>query len=73
MLYEVITEFSFETLSQRIREMAFLNAGVKIEIIDERSDKSHVFHYEGGIVSFVEYLNRAKTPLHTKPIFFSVV
>jgi DNA gyrase subunit B len=65
------TDFSFETLSQRIREMAFLNAGVKIEIIDERSDKSHVFHYEGGIVSFVEYLNRAKTPLHNKPIFFS--
>jgi DNA gyrase subunit B len=65
------TDFSFETLSQRIREMAFLNAGVKIEIIDERSDKSHVFHYEGGIVSFVEYLNRAKTPLHPKPIYFS--
>ncbi len=65
------TDFSFETLSQRIREMAFLNAGVKIEIIDERTEKSHVFHYEGGIVSFVEYLNRAKTPLHAKPIFFS--
>ncbi len=65
------TDFSFETLSQRIREMAFLNAGVKIEIIDERSDKSHIFHYEGGIVSFVEYLNRAKTPVHPKPIFFS--
>ncbi len=65
------TDFSFETLSQRIREMAFLNAGVKIEIIDERTDKSHIFHYEGGIVSFVEYLNRAKTPLHPKPIFFT--
>ncbi|MDH4026519.1 MAG: DNA gyrase subunit B, partial [Desulfuromonadales bacterium] len=65
------TDFSFETLSQRIREMAFLNAGVKIEIIDERTDKSHVFHYEGGIVSFVEYLNRAKTPLHPKPLFFT--
>ncbi len=65
------TDFSFETLSQRIREMAFLNAGVKIEIIDERTEKSHIFHYEGGIVSFVEYLNRAKTPLHPKPIFIS--
>ncbi len=65
------TDFSFETLSRRIREMAFLNAGVKIEIIDERTEKSHVFHYEGGIVSFVEYLNRAKTPLHPKPIFFT--
>ncbi len=65
------TEFSFETLSQRIRELAFLNAGVKIEITDERSDKSHIFHYEGGIVSFVEYLNRAKTALHPKPILFT--
>ncbi len=65
------TEFSFETLSQRIRELAFLNAGVKIEISDERSDKSHTFHYEGGIVSFVEYLNRAKTALHPKPILFT--
>jgi DNA gyrase subunit B len=65
------TEFSFETLSQRIRELAFLNAGVRIEIVDERSDKSHIFHYEGGIVSFVEYLNRAKNALHPKPIYFS--
>lgn len=65
------TEFSFETLSQRIRELAFLNAGVKIEIVDERTDKSHVFHYEGGIVSFVEYLNRAKNPIHPKPIYFA--
>jgi DNA gyrase subunit B len=65
------TDFSFETLSQRIREMAFLNAGVKIEIIDERTDKSHTFHYEGGIVSFVEYINRAKNPVHPKPIFFT--
>ncbi len=65
------TDFSFETLSQRLREMAFLNAGVKIEIIDERTDKSHLFHYEGGIVTFVEYLNRAKNPLHPKPIYFT--
>jgi DNA gyrase subunit B len=65
------TEVSFETLSTRLRELAFLNAGVKIEIVDERSDKSHMFHYEGGIVSFVEYLNRAKTPVHPKPILFT--
>ncbi|MCE1227755.1 MAG: DNA topoisomerase (ATP-hydrolyzing) subunit B [Geobacteraceae bacterium] len=65
------TEFSFDVLSQRLRELAFLNAGVRIKINDERTDgKSHDFFYEGGINSFVEYLNRAKTPLHQKPIYF---
>ncbi|ACD93743.1 DNA topoisomerase (ATP-hydrolyzing) subunit B [Trichlorobacter lovleyi] len=65
------TEYSFDVLSQRLRELAFLNAGVRIKINDERADgKSHDFFYEGGINSFVEYLNRAKTPLHQKPIYF---
>ncbi len=54
-----------------MRELAFLNGGVHIHILDERTEKRHDFHYEGGIVSFVEYLNRAKTPLHGQPIFFS--
>ena len=63
-------EFSFETLSTRLRELAFLNAGVKISITDDRSEKVNEFIYEGGIKSFVEYLNRAKSCLHTPPIYF---
>ncbi|MDH4248977.1 MAG: DNA topoisomerase (ATP-hydrolyzing) subunit B, partial [Deltaproteobacteria bacterium] len=63
--------FSFDLLSQRLRELAFLNKGVKITIKDERSDKSHDFLYEGGIASFVEFLNRSKNTLHAKPIYVS--
>ena len=56
---------------QRLRELAFLNAGVRIKITDDRSvGKAHDFFYEGGVNSFVEYLNRAKTALHQKPIYF---
>jgi DNA gyrase subunit B len=62
--------FLFDTLSQRLRELAFLNAGVKISIIDDRSEKRNDFIYEGGIRSFVEYLNRAKSVLHSEPIYF---
>jgi DNA gyrase subunit B len=64
-----VTEFNFDTLSQRLRELAFLNAGLKINISDERSSKSHEFQFQGGIVSFVEYLNRSKVALNEKPIF----
>jgi DNA gyrase subunit B len=64
-----ITEMNFETLSQRLRELAFLNSGIQIEIQDERSEKHHEFKYEGGIVSFVRDLNKNKTPLHEEPIF----
>ncbi len=64
-------EYNFDTLSSRLRELAFLNSGLKISIKDERSDKENVFCYEGGIVSFVEYLNKNKEALHSPPIHFS--
>jgi DNA gyrase subunit B len=64
------TEFSFETLSQRLRELAFLNKGLLITIEDERNEKRHDFHYTGGIISFVEHLNKNKTPLHDKVVYF---
>jgi DNA gyrase subunit B len=64
-------EFSFDVLSQRLRELSFLNAGIQIHIRDERSEKSHDFCYEGGIVSFVEHLNRSRAPLHQPPILCS--
>jgi len=61
-------EFSFDTLSQRLRELAFLNAGVTITINDERTEKSHQFQYEGGIISFVEFLNKNRTVVNVAPI-----
>ncbi|PIE64294.1 MAG: DNA topoisomerase (ATP-hydrolyzing) subunit B [Desulfobacterales bacterium] len=63
-----ITEFSYDILSRRLRELAFLNKGLKIFINDERFDKNDHFFYEGGIVSFVEYLNKRHTILHD-PVF----
>jgi DNA gyrase subunit B len=63
-----VREYDFDTLSARLRELAFLNAGLDISITDERSGKSHAFKFDGGIVSFVEYINKAKSPLHEKPI-----
>ncbi len=62
-------EFNFDILSNRLRELSFLNRGVNISILDERTDKQAVFYYEGGIRSFVEHLNRNKTPLNKKPIY----
>ena len=66
-----ITEYSFDTLSQRLRELSFLNAGVRVQITDERTEKSHDFCYEGGIKSFVEHLNRNRSALHPEPIFIT--
>ena len=63
------TELSFDTLSQRLRELSFLNRGILITLDDERDGRSHRFHYDGGIASFVEHLGRNKTVLHPEPIF----
>ncbi len=63
-------EFSFDTLSQRLRELAFLNKGVRINLTDESSDRSHVFKYDGGITSFVKFLNENKNVLHARPVYF---
>ncbi|KAJ49574.1 DNA gyrase subunit B [Clostridium tetanomorphum] len=62
-------DFEYDTLAQRLRELAFLNKGIKITLIDERTDKKEEFHYEGGIKSFVSYLNRNKQVLHNEPIY----
>ncbi len=64
-------QFSYDTLSNRLRELAFLNAGAKITIIDEREDKKHTFHYEGGIAQFVKHLNANKKVMHAEPIMMS--
>ena len=63
------TVYSYETLRLRIRELAFLNKGVKIELRDERTGEGEIFHYEGGIISFVNYINRSKTSINEKPIY----
>jgi DNA gyrase subunit B len=67
-IFTETTEYDYDTLQARIRELAFLNKGIEISLTDERTDVSHTFMYEGGIVSFVEYLNRNREPLHP-PIY----
>ncbi|MFQ5897151.1 MAG: DNA topoisomerase (ATP-hydrolyzing) subunit B [Candidatus Methylomirabilia bacterium] len=64
------TTFSFDILSHRLREMAFLNRGLKITIEDERDERKHAFHYSGGIIEFVKHINQNKTPIHPKVLFF---
>ena len=64
------TDYSYDILSQRLRELAFLNKGLKIKLEDERTDKESVFEFAGGIISFVEYLNKNKNPLHNKVVYF---
>ena len=65
------TNYSFDTLKHRLRELAFLNQGIKITLSDERDDRTETFHFEGGIRSFVEYLNENKDVLHKDTIYIS--
>src|SRR5207244_316153 len=67
-----VTKFNYDTLAQRLRELAFLNKGLKITLTDEREEpvKSHEFLYSGGIAEFIKHLNRGKSVLHDKPMYF---
>ncbi len=69
------TVYSFEKLSERLREKAFLNKGIRIFIKDEReeAEKSHEFYYKGGIAEFVKHLNKNKSPLHDEPLYFEQI
>ena len=67
-IFETI-EFDYDTVATRLREMAFLNAGLQIEITDERTDKHETFRYDGGVSEFVLHINKNKIPLHPKPIY----
>lgn len=71
-IFETV-EFSDEVLAKRFREMAFLNKGIKIEFIDDRKDLKEVFHYEGGIKSFVEFINAKKKPVHDEIIYIDEI
>ncbi len=68
-LFEV-SEFSYETISNRLRELAYLNKGIRINLYDDRTEKKNEFFSEGGLITFVEYLNKAKDTLHKKIIYF---
>ncbi|HNW38823.1 MAG TPA: DNA topoisomerase (ATP-hydrolyzing) subunit B [Candidatus Omnitrophota bacterium] len=63
-------EYAYDILAGRLRELAFLNKGLKIKLTDARSDKEAIFEFSGGIISFVEYLNKNKNPLHNKVVYF---
>ena len=68
-IFKETVDLNFDTLSARLRELAFLNKGLRITIVDQRTNKSHDFYFEGGIVSFVEHINAKKTPLFDEIIY----
>lgn len=68
-IFTEITEYDYDILQSRIRELAFLNKGIEIQLTDERLELSNTFKYDGGIVSYVEYLNRTKQAVHEPPIY----
>ncbi len=68
-IFRETVDLSFDTLSARLRELAFLNKGLRITIFDERTNKSHEFYFEGGIISFVEYINSKKTPIFPEILY----
>jgi DNA gyrase subunit B len=67
-IFTETVEFEYEVLATRLRELAFLNPGLAIELVDQREERGETFLYEGGVVSFVEYLDAARTPLHVPPV-----
>lgn len=68
-IFTETTEYDYDTLQSRIRELAFLNKGIEINLRDERTEEEDSYMYEGGIISFVEYLNRNREPMHEPPIY----